>query len=299
MTKQDILAQLSAVLAARVASASALIAAIRLSSGRHLSGTFWQPDIVVTSDQSLARRDEFELILPGERVVGARVVGRDPATNIAVLKLAQAASNVVVARGEAQVGALALSIGADARGQPSARLGIINAMGPEWYSSRGGRIDVRMMLDIELDRGEEGGPVFDAAGGLLGMSTFGPYRQVLVIPAATIERVVPSLIRDGRIARGWLGAALRPVAVPDALSDAAGQSSGLMVMSLVDNGPAASAGILAGDIIVSVDGASARRIRNITARLGADSIGRDVSLRFIRGGSVMSRQATVTQRPPS
>jgi S1-C subfamily serine protease len=299
MTKQDILAQLSAVLAARVASASALIAAIRLSSGRHLSGTFWQPDIVVTSDQSLARRDEFELILPGERVVGARVVGRDPATNIAVLKLAQAASNVVVARGEAEVGALALSIGADARGQPSARLGIINAMGPEWYSSRGGRIDVRMMLDIELDRGEEGGPVFDAAGGLLGMSTFGPYRQVLVIPAATIERVVPSLIRDGRIARGWLGAALRPVAVPDALSDAAGQSSGLMVMSLVDNGPAASAGILAGDIILSVDGASARRIRNITARLGADSIGRDVSLRFIRGGSVMSRQATVTQRPPS
>ena len=299
MTKQDILAQLSAVLAGRVASATASIAAIRLSPGRHLSGTFWQPDIIVTSDQSLARRDEFELILPGERVVAARVVGRDPATNIAVLKLAQAASNVVVTRGEAQVGALALSIGADARGQASARLGIINAMGPEWYSSRGGRIDARMVLDIELDRGEEGGPVLDAAGGLLGMSTFGPYRQVLVIPAATIERVVPSLIRDGRIARGWLGAALRPVAVPDALSDAAGQSSGLMVMSLVDNGPAASAGILAGDIILSVDGASARRIRNITARLGVDSIGRDVSLRFIRGGSVMSRQATVTQRPPS
>ena len=132
------------------------------------------------------------------------------------------------------------------------------------------------------------------------MSTFGPRGQVLVIPAATIKRVVPSLLKDGRIARGWLGTALRPVAVPEALSDAAGQSSGLMVMSLTDGGPAATAEIVAGDIILNVDGKSTRRMRNITARLeGADSIGRKVDLRFIRSGAVTSLQATITERPSS
>jgi S1-C subfamily serine protease len=176
-------------------------------------------------------------------------------------------------------------------------MGIVNAVGPEWYSSHGGRIDQRIVLDINLSRSEEGGPIFDAAGGLLGMSTFGPRRQVLVIPATTIERVVPSLLRDGHIARGWLGVALRPVAVPEALNEAAGQSSGLMVMSLTDGGPAATAGIVAGDIILTVDSASTRRMRNITARLGADSIGRKVDLRFIRSGAVTSRQATITERP--
>jgi S1-C subfamily serine protease len=300
MTEQaDILTQFSIALTRRVASANAWIAAIRLSSGHHLTGTLWQPDIVVTSEQSLSKRDEFELVAAGGTVTTARIVGRDPATNIAALKLAQPVSSANAAPGEAHVGALVLSVGADARGQATARLGVVNAVEPEWYSSLGGRIDQRIVLDIDLGRSEEGGPIFDAAGGLLGMSTFGPRRRVLAIPAATIKRIVPSLLKDGRIARGWLGAALRPVAVPDALGDAAGQPSGLMVMSLTDGGPAASAGILAGDIILSVDGASARRIRNITARLGGDSIGRKVDLRFIRSGAVMSRQATITERPTS
>ena len=78
-----------------------------------------------------------------------------------------------------------------------------------------------------------------------------------------------------------------------------GQSSGLMVMSLAAGGPAANAGIVAGDIVLSVDGVSARRMRNITARLGTDSIGRTIDLRFIRGGLVTSRQAMITERPNS
>jgi len=301
MTDQaDILSQFSIAMSSRVAAANAWIAAIRLSpAGRHITGTVWQPDVIVTSEQSLSKRDEFELVAAGGSVTSARVVGRDPATNIAVLKLAQPVSSTNAIPGEARAGALVLSVGADAHGRSTARLGVVNAVEPEWYSSLGGRIDQRIVLDINLGRSEEGGPIFDAAGALLGMSTFGPRRRVLVIPAATIKRIVPSLLKEGRIARGWLGAALRPVAVPDALGDAAGQPSGLMVMSLTDGGPAANAGILAGDIILSVDGASARRMRNITARLGGDSIGRKVDLRFIRSGAVMSRQATITERPTS
>ena len=294
--QSDLLTQFSTALIKRVTAAKTAVAAVRLPAGRHLTGTLWRPDVVVTSEQSLPTRDDFELVVADRSTIEARVAGRDPSTNIAVLKLPQPVSSGTISPSEAQVGALVLAIGADANGGASARMGVVNAVGPEWYSSHGGRIDQRTVLDINLSRSEEGGPIFDAASGLLGMSTFGPRHQVIVIPAATIERVAPLLLRDGRIARGWLGAALRPVAVPEALGDA-GQSSGLMVMSLTDGGPAATAGIVAGDIILTVDGASTRRMRNITARLGADSIGRKVDLRFIRGGAVALRQATITERP--
>ena len=297
--QSDLLTQLSTALAKRVTAAKTGVVAIRLPAGRYLTGTLWRSDVIVTSDQSLTKRDEFEVVTTGGSTANAKVAGRDPGTNISVLKLSQPVSSGSVALGNSQVGGLVLAIGADANGGASARMGVVNAVGPEWYSSHGGHIDQRIVLDIDLGRSEEGGPIFDAASGLLGMSTFGPRRRVLVIPAATIERVVPLLLRDGRIARGWLGVALQPVAVPEALSDAAGQSSGLMVMSLTDGGPAATAGIVAGDIILSVDSASTRRMRNITARLGADSIGRKVDLRFIRSGAVTSRPATITERPSS
>jgi S1-C subfamily serine protease len=138
--------------------------------------------------------------------------------------------------------------------------------------------------------------VFDAASGCLGMSTFGPRGQVIAIPTATIERVVPLLLRDGRVARGWLGVALQAVAVPDALRESADQSSGLMVMSVVEDGPAARAGIVAGDIILSVDGTSTRRFRKIARLFGSDSIGRKADLRLIRSGKVMTVQTTIAER---
>src|SRR6202140_4627400 len=163
-------------------------------------------------------------------------------------------------------------------------------------SSRPGVINRRIVIDIGLGPREEGGPVFDAAGACLGMSTFGPRGQVIAIPTPTIERIVPLLLKDGRIARGWLGVALQAVAVPDALRETADQSSGLMVMSLVENGPAAQAGILAGDIILTVDGTSTRRFRNIARHFGSDSIGRKADVRLIRSGAVMTVQTTIAER---
>jgi S1-C subfamily serine protease len=293
------LAQFSSALVERSAAANSAIAAIRLSDNRHITGTLWRPDVVIASEQSLPERDEFELVIAGGSTIKAKTAGSDPGTNITVLKLEQPSAASSVASAVGQVGAIAIAFGADAGGHATVRLGVINSVGPEWYSSHGGRIEQKILLDIDLARSEEGGPVFDATGGFLGMSTFAPRRQVLVIPAATLERIVPTLLKQGRISYGWLGVALRPVAVPDALAKTAGQSSGLMVMSLTESGPAVDAGIVAGDIILSVDGASTRRMRNITARLGADSIGRKIDLQLIRGGAVMSRQVTITERPSS
>lgn len=293
----DILVQLSNALTGRATSARAAVVAIRLADEQHLTGTLWRSDVVVTSEQSLPRRDEFELILPGGTAASAKVAGRDPGTNIASLRLAQPLSVATMIAGEAVVGGLALAFGADAAGGVTARLGIVNLAGPEWHSSAGGRLDRRIVLDMRLGAAEEGGPVFDTAGAFLGMTTFGPRGQVLVIPAATIERIAAALLKDGRVARGWLGVALRPVAVPDALQTQAGQASGLMVMSIVDQGPAAKAGIVAGDIVLTVDGTPTRRLRKLAMRLGPESIGRKADVRVIRGGTVLSVEAVIEARP--
>ena len=297
MTDQpDPLVQFSNALASRAELANSAVVAIRLAHGRHITGMAWASDIVVASEQSLPQQDEFELVAPGGAVVAAKIAGRDPSTNIAILRLAAPLASPAIAAGEARTGAIALAIGADGAGGASARLGLVNLAGAEWHSSRGGLIDRRIVLDLRLASREEGGPVLDAAGNCLGMSTFGPRGRVIAIPAATIARVVPQLLRDGRIARGWLGVALQAVAVPDALRETAGQSSGLMVMSVVEGGPAAQAGIVAGDIILSVDGTPAHRFRKIARHFGSDSIGRKSDLRVIRSGAVITVQTTIAER---
>jgi S1-C subfamily serine protease len=298
MTQEpNLLGALSDVLTARFAAARDSVAAIRLSQRARLAAILWRDEVLVTSEQSLPEGEALEAVLADGSSVSAKLAGRDPATNVAVIRLEKAARAPTLAASVPQIGTLALAAGADGGGRPSARLGMVNAVGPEWHSMRGGRIEARIQLDIRLAASEEGGPAFDAAGGWLGMTTFGPRGQILVIPAATVERIAPVLLTGGRVPRGWLGVALRPVAVPDELRTAAGETTGLMVMSLSAEGPAAKAGVVPGDIILSVDGTSARRLRSVLAHLGSDSVGKSVSLRLIRGGGVIPVDVTVTERP--
>jgi S1-C subfamily serine protease len=293
----NLLGALSDVLVARFAAARDSVAAIRLADGAHLGAVVWQPDALVTSEQSLPAIDAIDAVLPDGATIRGRLAGRDPCTNIAVIRLDSALQAPKLSPSIPRVGALAIAAGADGAGRPSARIGVVNAVGPQWHSMRGGRIEARIQLDIRLAASEEGGPAFDAAGGWLGMTTFGPRGQILVIPAATVARIAPALLAVGRVPRGWLGVALRPVAVPDELREAAGEATGLMVMSLAPEGPAAKAGIVAGDIILSLDGTPARRLRSVLAHLGSDSPGKAVSLRLIRGGGVIAVEATITERP--
>ena len=291
----DLLSQFSVALAARAAAVQGAIAAVRLAHGRHLSATLWQPDVAIASEQSLPRGDELELVLAGGAVAKARLAGRDPGTNIAALRLDAPATLPTSQNGEPAAGAIALAYGADGAGGVRTRLGVVNTAGAEWASSAGGRIDRYIVLDIALARAEEGGPVLDAAGRRLGISTFGPRGRVLVIPAATIERVLPELLKGGRVARGWLGVGLQPVAVPDALKEEAGQPGGAMVMSIAADSPAAKAGLVAGDIVLTVNGTPAYRLRRIAAALAG--VGRTAELRLIRGGPLVSVQATIEARP--
>jgi S1-C subfamily serine protease len=293
--KTNLLSDLSDTLENQTATSSKAVAAIRFAKAPSISGLIWDSDLLVTSEQSVPRDGEIEMATQDARVA-AKIIGRDPQTNIALVKVDASLGTGRSGPAEARRGGIALAFGARSDAIPTVRMGLVRLVGPEWFSQAGGRIDRFVSLDIQLSRHEEGGPVFDAGGGLIGMSTFGPRRRVLVIPTSTIDRIVPQLLSGG-IKRGWIGAKLQRVAIPDALVGTVAQRSGLMVMSLADNAPAAKAGLVLGDIILAIDGVSTHSQRGIAARFGAESIGRLVEIQVIRGGSVLAVQVSIGERP--
>ncbi len=294
----DAFVQFSAALVERAASGRRLVAEIRARGHSPRTGTLWRKDVVVASEQALPDIAESEIVLAGGGTFAARLAGRDRGTNIAVLKLEGGPEPMPQAAvGQLEPGALVLALAADGAGGVAARLGAVHSVGPAWHSRAGGRIDHRINLDIRLGEREEGGPVLDAAGGLIGISTLGPRRRALVIPAATVERVLDPLLTTGRIARGWLGASVQPVLVPETLRGEAGQSLGLMVIGVTPDGPAAQAAMLMGDILVAVDGEGVGSPSQLAERLGPDSVGRPVQLRLIRAGRIETLAATVGARP--
>jgi S1-C subfamily serine protease len=291
----DAMEQMSEALADLVAATASSVVAVH-AGHRHFSGILWRPDIVVTSEQLLGERTELTVARGGVRAA-AKLAGRDAGTNVAALQLEAPLDGALPEPASMpRVGSLALALGADATGAPTGRLAMVHAIGAEWHSMGGGRIDAMLRLDVRLGA-DEGGPVLTPGGKLLGMATSGPRRRALVIPAATIERVLPALLEDGHIARGWLGVGLQPVSLPESLRGVAGCETGMMVVSLVQGAPATEAGVLQGDILLDVDGTSARRTRALAAALGPERIGQPVALRLLRAGELRTLSVLITARP--
>ena len=291
----DPLEQFSEALADRLAAASRFVVTIR-TGRRDCSGILWRDDVVVTSEQLMPEGPNFTAVHNGAEIE-ANLAGCDAGTNVAVLRLATKLDAALPATARSpRPGSLALVVGADARGAPTGRLGMVHATGPEWHSQSGGRIEALLRLDARLGA-DEGGPVLTLGGRLLGMSTSGPRRRALVIPAATIERVLDPLLTEGRIARGWLGVGLQRVLVPERLRDAAGRDSGLMVVGLAPGAPAEQGGVLPGDIILEIAGHRTGRSGGLATALAADRIGQPAALKLLRAGEVHLVTVTVGARP--
>src|SRR5258708_40017413 len=150
MKPTELLEQFSGALAEHASAVKGVIAAIRINEWRTLSATLWQPDLAVASEQSLPRRDEFELVAAGGAAVKAKVLGRDPGTNVAALKLERALEIPKLENAEPRAGALALAFAADGAGDVRARPGIVNTAGPEGATMAGGRIHHSPASPIEL-----------------------------------------------------------------------------------------------------------------------------------------------------
>ena len=185
----SLLAQFSDAITARVTASAPLLAAIRIGANRHVSGIIWRSDLILTSDQCLPVSDGYTVVLPGGALRAARAVTRDPASNLVLLKLEGAAAPVAIRPpAEPAVGGFVLVLGADAAAAPVVRAGIIHRSAPG-----GGERPVLcqvLTLDLPCRLQEEGGPVLDAAGGLLGMAMCGAEDEALVVPYESLARLV-------------------------------------------------------------------------------------------------------------
>jgi S1-C subfamily serine protease len=291
------LSQLSNDFAALVAAASPAVVAVHGGGRRPSSGLIWQPGIVVTAEETIAHDSDLAVVLPGGNRVQATLAGRDPSTDIAVMRYEGAAPPQAFAStpaaGGLQAGQLALAVGS-AEGGPVATLGVVSFAGAPWQSSLGGHIDARLVIDMRPPAVAEGGALVAADGSLVGMVVFGPRRRVLAIPAATIARVVPVILDRGHISRGYLGVGLQRVTLG---AEGGEQRRGAMVVTLDPAGPAKTAGILQGDIIVAVGGTAVTGPRSLYHQLGPDTVGKKLAVDLIRAGARASVDVTVAPRP--
>jgi S1-C subfamily serine protease len=284
------LQDVSDALSELVARAAGSVVAVHSGHSRS-SGFVWRSGLIVAADEAVAEDADVCVVLPGGETVAATVVGRDPTTDVALLRIERSdLSPVALQSVQMKAGALALTVGSS-RGAPISALGTIAFGGERWRSLRGGEIDARIELDIALRRMGEGGLALDASGRVFGMAVSEPRRRVLVIPAATIERVAGTLLTHGRIARGYLGLGLQSIRLDD------DQRTGVMVMSVDPNGPGARAGLHQGDVILKWNDQSIRDMTMLLHALGPDSAGTRVNLAVLRGGAPVDACVTVSERP--
>ena len=290
--------QLSNGLAALVAATSQSVVAVHGGGRRPSSGIIWQPGIVVTAEETVVDDADLAVTLPGGDRVQAILAGRDPSTDIAVLRYEAAppakAFAATTFAADLRAGHLAVAVGR-ADGEPVATLGIVALAGAPWRSRHGGQIDARIVIDARLPTVAEGGALVSADGGLIGIAVFGPRRRVLAIPAATIARVAPIIQDRGHIARGYLGVGLQRV--PLGVGEAAETQRGAMVVTLDPAGPAKAAGILQGDIIVRLGGSPVTGLRAVYQQLGSDAVGKKLAVDLIRAGVPKTIEVTIGPRP--
>ena len=295
----NVLTELSAALATAVSQADSGI--VRVEGRRRLgaTGIVWSAEGLILTANHVVRQDEGLTVgLPDGSRVAASLVGRDPSTDLAVLK-AEASGLTPLTEGNKQelgVGNLVLALGRPGR-TVQATLGIVSALGEGWRTRLGGQIDRYLQTDVVMYPGFSGGPLVDAAGQLIGLNTSALGRGVsLTIPTPTLARVADALQAHGRVQRGYLGVSTQRVHLPDDLKAELEQKRGLLVVSVEKDSPAAKAGLTMGDTLVSFADNAVQSHDDLLALLAGDVVGTAVSAKFVRGGQVHTTEITVAAR---
>jgi S1-C subfamily serine protease len=294
-----LLESLSAAMAGLVETAGKSVVRVEGRNRLAASGVAWSADgVVVTAHHVVERDDNLRLGLPNGETVSAALVGRDPATDLAVLRT-DARGLTAAAWVDAQdlhVGNLILALGRPGQ-TVQATLGIVSALGGAWHTMAGGEIDRYLQTDVVMYPGFSGGPLAAADGRLAGINSSALARGVSVtIPSATVRRVVDTILAHGHMPRGYLGVGIQPVRLGETHAAELGQATGLMVMSVEPDAPAAQAGVLQGDVLVSLDGVAVRQMDDLQNLLTGDRVGKPVTLRLVRAGSIVELAATLGRK---
>jgi S1-C subfamily serine protease len=296
-----VLESLSNDLAGAVDRAGQSVVAIHARRRIPASGVHWRPGVIVAAHHTIQRDEEITITLADGSNVAAALAGRDPSTDLAVLKVDEARVPVasLADPSSVRVGSLVLALGRPGN-SVTASLGVISAVAGEWRTWHGGTIDQFVRLDISIYDGFSGGPLIDASGRVLGIDTSGLSRgAALAIPATTVNRVVDQLLKSGRVARGYLGLGMQAVRLPEALVAKLKLPNevGLLVVSTEPGGPADNAGVLIGDVLVAVGKAPVSDPAELLAFLSGDQIGKTLQTLMLRAGEPRDVSITVGERP--
>ncbi len=296
------LIELSNALAQATERAAASAVAVHSEPRGSSSGVVWRSGIIVTAEHALRRDEEIQITLPDGHVIAASLVGRDPSTDLAVLKCAEA-TGAVAAFGDVAAlkpGNLTLVVGRTRASGPVAALGVVSLVAPERRTWTGAALAPYIRLDVALQPTAIGGAVVDAQGRIVGIATprfarFG----ALAIPAPAVDRVVDTLLKKGHIPQGYLGVGLQPVRLPDALRQSLQRSekTAAIVLEVEAESPAHKVGIVIGDILIALAGRSIARLEDVHSQLHGEAIGKPLALKFVRGGATQEVNIVVGERP--
>jgi len=294
----EILKQLSDGLARLTEASAASVVRVEARRRGPSSGVVYADGVVVTASHTVEWDDEIAIGLPDGGSAAAKIAGRDPGTDLAALRVEQPGLRPAPwgDPGDLTAGHLVLAVSRPGR-RARANLGLVSVRGEAWHTPSGGRLDHDIRLDLGLHPGFSGSLLVDMDGRALGVGTGGLLRGTpVLVPAATIRRVVDSLLAHGHVRRAFLGIGTQGVQLPAELQKTVGQPSALLVFSLQPGSAAAQAGLLLGDVIAAFDGQRLRHPGELFPLLDEARIGTEAVLTVARAGQVMEIRVTVGSR---
>ena len=294
----DVLGTLSSSLADAVERVGPSLVLVNGRQRQPASGVVYAEDTVLTADHVLEREEDLTIQTHDGRTLAAQFVGRDPSSDLAVLKVAGLGlAPAATASEPARVGQFVLAVGRPTDSGPMASVGIVSAIGGPLRTGRGGTLEKYIRTDATPYPGFSGGPLIDTTGAVLGITTTGLAGGVaLAVPAATAWRIADTLSKHGRVKRGYLGISSQPVYIPEGQRAGRTQETGLLIMRVENDSPAAKGGLLLGDILVALDGQPVHDADDLQALLAGDRVGKEINAEVIRGGKLETLKVTVGQR---
>jgi S1-C subfamily serine protease len=295
---ENSMAALSETLVKAVERAAPSTVAVRARGRLGSTGIVWSRGVIVTAEHTVSREEDIPVTFGDGKTVKAELAGRDPGSDIAVLRYEDGFAPEPLPRAGAvpRAGSLVLSVGRATDGNTAATFGIVSVSGGPWTTWRGGKLDALLRLDVRLYPTCSGSALIDVDGKLAGLATAGLTRTLpAAVPVATLDRVVRELIEMGQVRRGYLGVGVQRVVLPQHL----GSQKGLIVITTEAGGPAEKAGILIGDILVRMNSGKLEEPTDLHAALSGIAPGTAVDMHILRGGTPVTVRVTVGDRPRS
>lgn len=262
------------------------------------SGIAYADDLIVTADHVVTREDDIKVLLPDGKSLTATIAGRDPGSDLAVLRLAEKALTPAKTSDDVKVGQLVLALGRPNSEGMQASWGIVTSISGPTRTFRGGMLDEYIRTETTPYPGFSGGPLINTEGNVLGLNTSGLTRgSSLTIPVKVAWRVAEALAKHGSVKRGYLGIRTQPVEISESSKLLQReQSHGLLVSWLEEGGPAQTGGLFVGDIIVAVAGQPVGDPDDLFAALTSETVGKAIAVEVLRGGRPETVNVTVGER---